>query len=109
MTKEHFTNKEIKRYIKAGYIVIKTADYPQIIKALDPVGYTYGRDGWNSDVVQFNGIIINSGYRPKVGREATKAEIALLQEYNRKSFNYKNRTRLVNNFIRKFTALQGDR
>ena len=106
MSKEHVTQKQIKSFKECGYTVINAGYYPNIIKALKPFCYTCGIYGWNSDLVMFDNIVINSGYRPKGGRHLTEKEFKLISEYDNKSINYKNQKRIVNNFIKKFAALQ---
>ena len=109
MTKVQIKQKQIKSFKECGYTVINAGYFPNIIKALNPIGYTCGIYGWNSDLVVFNNIVINSGYRPRGGRSLTNKEFKLLSNYDSKNINYKNQKRIASNFIRKFTALQGDR
>lgn len=107
MSKEHVTQNQIKSFRECGFTVINAGYFPNIIKALKPFGYTCGVYGWNSDLVMFGNIVINSGYRPRGGsRSLTNAEFKLLSKYDSKNINYKNQKRIANNFIKKFTALQ---
>ena len=106
MTKVQIKQKQIKSFKECGYTVINAGYYPNIIKALKPFGYTCGVYGWNSDLVMFNNIVINSGYRPRGGRSLTNQEFKLMSEYDSKNINYKNQKRIASNFIKKFTALQ---
>ena len=109
MSKKHVTQKQIKSFRECGYTVINAGYFPNIIKALNPIGYTCGVYGWNSDLVVFNNIVINSGYRPRGGsRSLTSKEFKLMSEYDSKNINYKNQKRIASNFIKKFTALQAD-
>lgn len=107
MSKEQIKQNQIKSFRECGYTVINAGYFPNIIGALKPFGYTCGVYGWNSDLVMFGNIVINSGYRPRGGsRSLTNAEFKLLSKYDSKNINYKNQKRIASNFIKKFTALQ---
>ena len=107
MSKIQIKQKQIKSFRECGYTVINAGYFPNIISALKPFGYTCGIYGWNSDLVMFDNIVINSGYRPHGGsRSLTSKEFKLMSEYDSKNINYKNKKRIVNNFIKKFAALQ---
>lgn len=57
------TNKAVK----TGYERVYKVDYcnaQTLLKFENPIAYTAGKYGWNSDIYDFGSIAISTGYRP---------------------------------------------
>lgn len=79
--------KTTAKELKAGYYRIISAGYCDLQSLLcykDPVAYSSGVYGWNFDVYDIGGVAIVTGYRGMPSKN-TKAEYALISEYEKKS------------------------
>ena len=66
MAKIQIKQKQVKSFRECGYTVINAGYFPNIIRALNPIGYTCGICGWNSDIVVFNECSAKSQFCAKI-------------------------------------------
>ena len=75
------TKKEMKenysRIIKLGYCSAQN-----LLRYLDPIAYSSGRDGWSCDYYDVKSVLISTGYQP-IGN--IEPDYELLKEYDDKA------------------------
>ena len=60
-------HKTTQKAIKERYNTIISVGYcnlQRLLKALEPVAYTYGVTGWKADIYAIDGVAIVTGYQP---------------------------------------------
>lgn len=107
--KTRTTEKEMKQIYGKNLLKVGYCNLQSLLRFEEPVFYTAGSYGWNSDFYTFyidsEPVCISTGYRP-IG---SKVAYSLLDKYERKAMRLETKeevTELLYEFIRK--ALEGD-
>lgn len=106
--KRRITRQEARGHV--GTLKIGAAAAQSLLRFQNAYGYNCGVYGWNFDSYYINGIVINTGYRPTVGKSVDyellrkyESKARALQSKNGLTYNqikaYTNR--LLNNFVRR--------
>lgn len=106
MDKIKTTQKEIKSRFKK-IVCVGYADLQHLLSYESPIYYTTRREGWASDIYIFDDIAISTGYAP-FGN--IKINYDILKKYEDQAgkyvynydLNYNEKTRKVNNLLKKF-------
>lgn len=94
--------EENNNIIEVGYCDIQT-----LLCCNDPIAYTCGVYGWNSDIYKINDTIISTGYRPFGNIKPSKELITYYEEKAKKilkseAFNYEEKKNRINLLLVRF-------